>query len=80
MGGVFPDLGQQDKNPLQELKIYENVEAKRLELRLRLNESATIDKVEATADGQALPVEYVPFGAEGKPDTCALLFLIDKSE
>jgi hypothetical protein len=80
MSGLVLAYGQQDKSPLLELKVHENVEAKQTDLRLRLSEPLTITKVEAVAGGQPLPVEFVPFGAEGKPDACALLFLIDKSD
>ena len=79
IGGIFSAEGQ-EKTALHELKVHENVEAKSVELRLRLNEPVTITKVEATAGGQALPVKYEPFGSEGHADTCALLFLIDKSD
>jgi hypothetical protein len=80
MSGVFIAFGQEDKSPLLEVKVFENVEVKRTDLRLRLSEPLTITKVEAVAGGQALPVEFLPFGAEGKSDACALLFLIDKSD
>lgn len=80
VGGFFSALGQAEKSPLLELKVHENVEAKRAELRLRLSEPVTITRLEATAGGQPLPVKYEPFGAEGAADSCALLFLIDKSD
>ncbi len=77
--GIF-SAAAQEKTALHELKILENVEAKRVELRLRLSEPVTITQVEAKAGGQALPVKYEPFGTEGHADTCALLFLIDISD
>lgn len=80
MGGVFAGTGRAADSLLLELKVYENVEAKRADLRLRLREPVTIAKVEATVDGQPAPVTFAPFGAEGHADTGALLFLIDRSD
>ena len=79
IGGIISAAGQ-EKTVLQELKVLENVEAKRAELRLRLNEPLTITEVTATAGGQPLKVKYEPFGSEGHADTCAILFIIDKSD
>ena len=79
IGGIFSATAQ-EKTALQELKVLENVEAKRAELRLRLNQPLTITEVDAKADGQVLTTKYEPFGGEGHADTCAILFLIDKSD
>ena len=77
VGTMLPVLARTDSN-VAEIRFSENVEAKRVELEIRLSDPVTKAEVEAKADGETLPVQYTPFGSGD--DNAAILFLIDKSD
>src|SRR5882762_123366 len=79
LGTILPVLAWADDSNVAEIRFSENVEAKRVELEIRLSDPGTKAEVEAKANGETLPVQYTPFGGNDD-DNAAILFLIDKSD
>jgi hypothetical protein len=75
LSGIFPSHAA----PLWLWRMDEKTDPARLEMAIRLNAPTTVTSVDATAEGQKLPVQFVPFG-EGENDKSAVLFLIDTSD
>jgi hypothetical protein len=79
LGIIFPVLAGADDSNVAEIRFSENVDAKRVELEIRLSDPGTKVEVEAKANGKTLPVQYTPFGGNDN-NNAAIVFLIDKSD
>lgn len=79
LGTILPVLARADDSTVAGIRFSENVEAKRVELEIRLRDPGAKVQVEAKANGKTLPVQYTPFGGQDD-DNAAILFLIDKSD
>ncbi len=78
MGGAFSSA--QERTPVVDFQKTEDVEARRLDVRFRLNEPIVVqDVTAAAADGAELPAQFTAFGSN-EADRSALLFLIDTSD
>jgi outer membrane biosynthesis protein TonB len=79
LGTILPVLASADDSNVAQIRFSENVEAKRVELEIRLSDPENKVEVKASANGETLPVQYTPFGGNDD-DNAAILFLIDKSD